>query len=105
MTAVNDLILQLSRHAERQEAFAADAAHELKTPLALLALELDKLPEHDTRRLQEYLTALSDMIDQLLLLARSNVTEIAKSVYINLKKAELEQKVAPVGFGYENKMN
>ena len=78
VTAVNDLILQLSRHAERQEAFAADAAHELKTPLALLALELDKLPEHDTRRLQEYLTALSDMIDQLLLLARSNVTEIAK---------------------------
>ena len=78
VTAVNDLILQLSRHAERQEAFAADAAHELKTPLALLALELDKLQEPDTRRLQEHLTALSDMIDQLLLLARSNVTEIAK---------------------------
>lgn len=76
--AVNDLILKLSRHAKRQEAFAADAAHELKTPLALLALELDKLQEPDTRRLQEHLTALSDMIDQLLLLARSNVTEIAK---------------------------
>ena len=74
--AVNHLTLKLSSHAARQEAFAADAAHELKTPLAILALELDKLPEKDAVRLGEQMQGLSEMIDQLLILARSNSPDV-----------------------------
>ncbi len=70
--AVNHLVARLDDHARRQEAFAADAAHELKTPLAILALELDKLPAADAGRMGEQMSTLSDMIDQLLVLARSN---------------------------------
>lgn len=75
--AVSGLTKRLSGHARRQEAFAADAAHELKTPLALLALELDKLSETDAQRFRDHIRSLSDMIDQFLLLSRSNAAEIA----------------------------
>ena len=77
--AVSDLTSRLKNHARRQESFSSDAAHELKTPLAMLALELDKLPEQDAPRLREHILSLSNMIDQLLLLARSNTVEIGGS--------------------------
>lgn len=83
--AVNHLITRLDDHARKQEAFAADAAHELKTPLAILALELDKLPAEEASRMGEQMSALSDMIDQLLVLARSNSPNIQdRKVNINL---------------------
>lgn len=69
--ALADLSQRLKLHAERQEAFASDAAHELKTPLAILALEFDSLPNEHSERLKARLTELSAMVDQLLLLAKS----------------------------------
>ncbi|KCZ46547.1 MULTISPECIES: HAMP domain-containing sensor histidine kinase [unclassified Hyphomonas] len=76
--AVNELTSRLAEHARRQEAFAADAAHELKTPLSILALSLDKLPAEDAAPLRAQIHALSDMVDQLLLLARSNAPDTAQ---------------------------
>lgn len=75
--AVNVLTAQLAAHAKRQEAFAADAAHELKTPLSILALLLDKLPAQEAAPLKAQVHALSEMVDQLLLLARSNAPDLA----------------------------
>ena len=76
--AVNVLTARLEAHARRQEAFAADAAHELKTPLAILALSLDKLPVEEASPLRTQVHALSDMVDQLLLLARSNTPDLTQ---------------------------
>ncbi len=82
--AVNHLITQLQNHARQQEAFAADAAHELKTPLAILALQLDKLPAEEAKGMAEQMNALSEMIDQLLILAKSNSPGLqAKTVEID----------------------
>ena len=76
--AVNVLTARLEAHARRQEAFAADAAHELKTPLSILALSLDKLSAEDAAPLKAQVRALSEMVDQLLLLARSNSPDLAQ---------------------------
>lgn len=76
--AVNELTARLEAHARRQEAFAADAAHELKTPLAILAVSLDKLSAEEAAPLRTQVRALSDMVDQMLLLARSNAPDIAQ---------------------------
>jgi len=69
--AVSHLSEKLEAYARRQEAFAADAAHELKTPLAILALELDSLPADVAARLRTQLEAMTEMVEQFLLLARS----------------------------------
>jgi len=83
--AVSQLTAKLETYARRQEAFAMDAAHELKTPLAVLALELDKLPREDAARLRKQLNAMSNMVEQFLLLARSQSAEpLAKQPPVDL---------------------
>jgi heavy metal sensor kinase len=76
---LNDLLARLQRAFESQERFVADASHELKTPLAILRGELDvlNLRERTPRETQEFLTSasqeldsLSDIVENLLLLAR-----------------------------------
>src|SRR3546814_6666732 len=53
--ALNDLLARLDEVAEQRETFAANVAHELRTPLAILMIELDRLgsrSEEHTSELQ-----------------------------------------------------
>lgn len=77
--AVNRLLARLDAAAEAQEAFAADAAHELKTPLTILSLELEKLPGEVAKGLKDDVAALSRLVDQLLLLARLDAQSAAET--------------------------
>jgi two-component system OmpR family sensor kinase len=77
--AVNRLLARLDAAAEAQEAFAADAAHELKTPLTILSLELEKLPGEVAKALKDDVAGLSRLVDQLLLLARLDAQSAAES--------------------------
>ncbi len=76
--AVNDLLTRLDESARRQEAFAADVAHELRTPLALLSLELDRLHRDDAVRLKTDVAAMRRLIDQLMLLAQIDADAAAQ---------------------------
>jgi len=75
--AVNDLLARLDEAALRQEAFAADVAHELRTPLALLSLELDRFDHADAARLKDDVMAMRRLIDQLMLLAQIDASAAA----------------------------
>ncbi|MBX3509701.1 MAG: HAMP domain-containing histidine kinase [Hyphomonadaceae bacterium] len=77
--AINRLLGRLDAAAEAQEAFAADAAHELKTPLTILSLELDKLPGESAMALRGDVAALSRLVDQLLMLARLDAQTAAET--------------------------
>lgn len=68
--AVNALLLRLDDAARRQEGFAADVAHELKTPLAVAMLELERLKTADADRVIVDLAAMNRLIEQLLVLAQ-----------------------------------
>ena len=78
--AVNRLLGQLDQAARDHEAFAADVAHELRTPLAVLALELDGLDHPDAPRLRAEVIAMRRLIDQLMLLARVEAQSVAQSI-------------------------
>lgn len=77
--AINRLLGRLDAAAQAQEAFAADAAHELKTPLTILSLELEKFPGETATALRDDVAALCRLVDQLLLLARLDAQSAAET--------------------------
>ena len=91
--AVNDLLGRLDEAARRQEAFAADVAHELRTPLALLSLELDRLGHDDAARLKNDVAAMRRLIDQLMLLAQIDAAAAAQTAPERVSLAEVAGQV------------
>lgn len=107
--AVNDLLAQLDRAARDHEAFAADVAHELRTPLAVMALELDALDHPDAPRLRGDLLAMRRLIDQLMLLARVDAQNFARSIRDTLSLADVSADVvsllAPAAIGADKSLS
>lgn len=75
--AINNLLLRLDGAAAQHEAFAADVAHELRTPLAVLSLELDNLQHEEAQRLKAEVVAMRRLVDQLMLLAQVDAERAA----------------------------
>lgn len=77
--ALNDLLTRQAEAAQRQQAFLADAAHELRTPLAVVSLQVQRVQgavSHSDRReavdaLKQGVDRASRLVAQLLALARS----------------------------------
>jgi len=91
--AVNDLLTRLDEAAMRQEAFAADVAHELRTPLAVLSLELDRFDGADAHRLKGDLAAMQRLIDQLMLLAQIDAATAAQLAPESISLADVATEV------------
>lgn len=71
--AVNDALGRLDEGHERHKRFLVDAAHELRTPIAILQTRLEALPTTaDKTRLLEDMARLSNLAEQLLDLQRLN---------------------------------
>jgi heavy metal sensor kinase len=82
---LNDMLDRLEKHVHRMQQFTADAAHELRTPLAALrgttevALSQARSAEELRAVLEdnmEHYTRLSRIADDLLLLARADVGQL-----------------------------
>jgi signal transduction histidine kinase len=77
---LNDMLARLENSARRQDRFVADAAHELRTPLATMRARLETALVRsgagtDRQLLLDELSEtvrMSSLVDQLLLLARSD---------------------------------
>jgi signal transduction histidine kinase len=69
--AVNDALGRLDEGYERHQRFLGNAAHELRTPIAILNTRLESLPRNpDIQRLIEDVARLSTLAEQLLDLQR-----------------------------------
>jgi signal transduction histidine kinase len=68
--AVNDALRRLDEGYERQRRFIASAAHELRTPIAILRVKVDAADEAATRRLGSDVERLANLAEQLLDLQR-----------------------------------
>lgn len=68
--SINNLLRRLDTSAQQQADFASDVAHELRTPLAILSLELDRLEGSNAPQLKAQVGAMRRLVDQLLLLAQ-----------------------------------
>ncbi|MDF2114870.1 HAMP domain-containing sensor histidine kinase [Roseiarcaceae bacterium H3SJ34-1] len=67
VSAVNEALGRLDKGYDRQGRFLADAAHELRTPIAILATRLESLPPSEEQtRLIEDVARLANLTEQLL---------------------------------------
>lgn len=76
--ALNDFIARLGLTLERERRFTADAAHELRTPLAAVKIHLDNARYAEAGALDHAyagIERLQRVVDQLLLLARLEIGE------------------------------
>lgn len=73
VTAINGLLGRLDEALERERQFSADAAHELRTPLAALRLNLEEACEEAPETFTDLLASVDRMthlVEQMLLLSR-----------------------------------
>lgn len=83
-TEVRTLVSAFNRAVDRMESliqilrdFTADAAHELRTPLAIMSLSIEKLPDGEAKRsLQADATGMTRLVSQLLDMARADALQI-----------------------------
>ncbi|MCO5792086.1 MAG: HAMP domain-containing histidine kinase [Blastomonas sp.] len=91
--AVNTLLGRLEQSALHQEAFAADVAHELRTPLAAMMLELDGMTDPAAARLKGDVAAMRRLIDQLMLLAQMDAQEAAATATDDVDLSDIASDV------------
>jgi signal transduction histidine kinase len=86
VTAINDLLARLEEGVKRQRLFTANAAHELRTPVAILRARLDGLPPDAPGRtdLLRDTQRITLLLDQLLAVARLDAREAALDEAIDL---------------------
>ena len=74
--SANELLRRLEASFQREKRFAADAAHELRTPIAAIRVHLQNLvdefdePGHSVQKLGEGVDRLSHLVEQTLVLNR-----------------------------------
>jgi two-component system sensor histidine kinase VanS len=97
------MLTQLEAHVAEQQRFAANAAHELRTPLAITQTLLDVArndPNHDQRALVDRLHAVNaraiDLTEALLVLSRTDQRSFAREpVDLSLVAEEATETLLP----------
>ena len=92
VNAVNQALDRLEQGFRTQREFTADAAHELRTPLAILRARIDTLENHEIREaLREDIAGMSRIVSQLL-----DIAELESFVVDPGERADLQNVCAEV---------
>lgn len=100
--AVNGAVERLEQAFDAQRAFTADAAHELRTPLAVLQMRVDGLPPSDIRTaLERDIGVMARLVNQLLEGARLETAELAAGDKADLRDVAVAvaEAIAPLAIG------
>jgi signal transduction histidine kinase len=85
--AMNSALDRLEEAMTVLQSFTANAAHELRTPLSIMQLSLERLPRGDIRsELQDDLTYLTRLVGQMLDLAQADAMTLQTAAVVDLAK-------------------
>ena len=99
VAAVNLALDRLDEGLTRQREFNANAAHQLRTPLAVLTANIDAMSDHMTAsKLRQDVELMSRIVSQLLLVARLETDSIAtdQKVELNRLATDVATNLAPL---------
>ncbi|NKM22445.1 sensor histidine kinase [Rhizobium laguerreae] len=94
--AVNDALRRLDEGYEQQRRFIASAAHELRTPIAILRLKVDTAVEPATRKLSGDVARLSNLAEQMLDIQRLDADRNDESVDLGALARGVAADLAPL---------
>ena len=101
--AINQCIQRLNEYVARQKRFIADAAHQIRTPLAVLGTQLQYAQLRDDSSLREILSsmecstqAMTDLANKLLLLSQAEAQTSGGSTDASQASADLIPAVTAV---------
>ena len=100
--AVNRALDRLEIAFQSQQRFIADAAHELRTPVAVLKAHAHILPEHDGLvAWKQEIDAMQRLVNQLLDSARLDVVALEKGQVVELNEVAraVAAQLAPIAIG------
>ena len=104
---INAALQRLDEGIQRRERFLADAAHELRTPIAILQTRLELLPSGDVRnRLMLDLARLTNLANQLLDLQRIDANHSAfRALDLVELAAQVTSDMAPLAISAGDEMS
>lgn len=91
VNAVNLALVRLSQAYDTEKRFTADAAHELRTPLAILTARVETLSSSkDRAALQGDVARINRVVEQLLQAARLDARPVETAAFVDLGAVLLE---------------
>ncbi|MBN9083051.1 MAG: sensor histidine kinase N-terminal domain-containing protein [Rhizobiales bacterium] len=100
--AINNALERLEAGYRQQHEFAADAAHELRTPLAILRTRIDTMADREaSRQLRSDVERMSHTVNQLLEMAESEIFVVGPEEQADLHAIAVDvvSFLAPLIFG------
>jgi len=107
LTALRRAFERLNTAFAQQSRFFANAAHELRTPLAVLTARLDSLPDDDVvRALKGDVRRMSRLVDQLLTVARLEQRRLDLGQVVDLVHVASDaiSQIAPLAIAEEKEV-
>ena len=99
VSAMNEALDRIESAIRALRDFTADAAHELRTPLAIMSMEVDALPEDATKeKLREDLDATTRLVGQMLDMASADALLIPEDATADLSaiSADVVAQLTPI---------
>ncbi len=107
VNAINLALGRLDEGLTRQREFNANAAHQLRTPLAVLTANIDAMPDKAVAaKLREDVELMSRIVSQLLLVARLETDPVAgdQTVELNRLATEIAANLAPLAISSDKQL-
>ncbi|MCF6198314.1 MAG: HAMP domain-containing histidine kinase [Hyphomicrobiaceae bacterium] len=88
--SINKLLERYSKFLSSQQLFFSEAVHELRTPLAVMILEMNKIPGPRARRVEGDIELMTDIVNRLLGLVSMDAMKKVNLTTINLVEVVTE---------------